>query len=207
MSKRGRLANKKYMPVIIVWALTLLYTLFIIYISTTSLPAELPDETDDNGGGDDDNNSGGGGGGGGIQPVTPPPKGPDPMLRPIYSLRDQVPNFQVLANIGLYLIFGLLLFISLSQVRKIGLPMAFLGCVLLGVLLSLSMEFTQSFVDRVTDINDVIANGSGALMGAFAGAMIIFGYRDHVARSRTNRDADNSDTAATDEKDRREIGK
>lgn len=52
----------------------------------------------------------------------------------------------------------------------------------------MSMEFTQSFVDRVTDINDVIANGSGALMGAFAGAMIIYGYRNRKAGSKAQID-------------------
>jgi len=180
MSDKGWPLGKNKMLTIIVWTLTLLYTFFVIYISTATLPAELPEETDGSSGGGANGNDTGGSG---VTPVNPPPE-PDPILRPIYSVRDRVPNFQVFANIGIYLVFGLLLIISLKTIRKVGLPMAFLACSLLGLLLSLSMEFTQSFVERVTDINDVIANTSGTLMGAFAGAMIIYGYRNHTDRSK-----------------------
>jgi VanZ family protein len=43
----------------------------------------------------------------------------------------------------------------------------------IGVALSAAIEFTQLFVGRVSDIDDVILNGLGAMLGACVGLLLL----------------------------------
>lgn len=178
---------------IIIWVLTVAYLLFIIYISTTNLPPEEPirnvvdnsGEDGSNGGdpgnggasGSGDGTSGDGssgessGGGRGSDDV----EGPNPFFSWVYSLREDIYRFDFYANTGLYAVLGALLILAWTTVAWIdklgGLGLAFLT----GTGLSMTMELVQSWLDRVSDPGDIVANAIGTLLGALI-VFVIMGY-------------------------------
>ena len=75
----------------------------------------------------------------------------------------------IVANIFLFLPWGFLMFIALYTMERSTLQ-TYVLTVLGGLSLSLAIEAWQYFLPtRVADVNDVIWNTTGALLGAFAG--------------------------------------
>ncbi|MGA7615117.1 MAG: VanZ family protein, partial [Thermoanaerobaculia bacterium] len=73
------------------------------------------------------------------------------------------------ANMLLFLPWGFLMFILLDDVER-PTNQAYLLTLLLAIAFSAIVEASQYFLPtRVTDVNDVIWNGVGALVGAFLG--------------------------------------
>jgi glycopeptide antibiotics resistance protein len=74
-----------------------------------------------------------------------------------------------LFNILLFMPWGFLMFIALDRTER-PTNQSYLVTVLLGIAFSASVEAWQYFLPtRVTDVNDVMANGMGALVGAVLG--------------------------------------
>lgn len=75
----------------------------------------------------------------------------------------------IVFNMLLFIPWGFLLFILLDNVDR-PTSQSYLLTFLLGVTFSLAVEAWQYFLPtRVTDVNDVIWNASGAVVGAFLG--------------------------------------
>lgn len=75
----------------------------------------------------------------------------------------------LLLNILLFMPWGFLMFVLLDSPRR-ATSTSYLLTILLGLALSLGVEAWQYFLPtRVTDINDVIWNGTGAAVGAVFG--------------------------------------
>ena len=75
----------------------------------------------------------------------------------------------IIMNILLFVPFGFLLFIALYTIERPTMQ-TYVLTVFLGVTLSCFIEASQYFLpDRVADINDIIWNSIGALLGALLG--------------------------------------
>jgi len=75
----------------------------------------------------------------------------------------------IIANILLFVPWGFLMFISLYTIERSTLQ-TYVLTILGGLSLTLAIEAWQYFLPtRVADVNDVIWNTTGALLGAFAG--------------------------------------
>jgi glycopeptide antibiotics resistance protein len=89
--------------------------------------------------------------------------------RPISTHTLSLLVVPMLANILMFVPWGMLLFISLYSVNRPTMQ-TYLLTVLLGLTFCLVIEGWQYFLpSRVADINDVIWNTSGAAVGAFVG--------------------------------------
>jgi glycopeptide antibiotics resistance protein len=77
----------------------------------------------------------------------------------------------MILNVLLFMPWGFLAFVALDTPARPA-SQSYLLTVLLAMGLSFAVEATQYFLpSRVTDINDVIWNSAGALIGAFLGHM------------------------------------
>jgi glycopeptide antibiotics resistance protein len=75
----------------------------------------------------------------------------------------------MLLNILLFLPWGFLMFLALDRPERPTIQ-SYLLTILFGIAFSASVEVYQYFLpSRVTDVNDVIWNGVGAVVGAFLG--------------------------------------
>lgn len=89
--------------------------------------------------------------------------------RPISTHILAVLIVPMIANVMLFVPWGLLTFISLYNVERPTLQ-TYVLTILLGFSFSLGIEAWQYFLpSRVADINDVIWNTSGTILGAFLG--------------------------------------
>ena len=89
--------------------------------------------------------------------------------RPISTHLLAVIVMPVVANVLLFVPWGLLMFISLYNTERPTLQ-TYVLTILLGLTFSLAIEGWQYFLpSRVADINDVIWNTSGTVFGAFLG--------------------------------------
>ena len=89
--------------------------------------------------------------------------------RPISTQILAVMVVPILANILLFVPWGFFLFITLYTVDRPTLQ-TYVLTILLGFSFSLGIEGWQYFLpSRVADINDVIWNTAGTILGAFAG--------------------------------------
>jgi len=89
--------------------------------------------------------------------------------RPVSTQLLAVIIMPVIANVLLFVPWGMLLFISLYNIERPTLQ-TYVLTILLGLSFSLCIEGWQYFLpSRVADINDVIWNTSGAVAGAFLG--------------------------------------
>ena len=70
-------------------------------------------------------------------------------------------------NIIMLIPFGVFLPVYFAKFRKL------LPTVLAGVIMSLTMEVLQLFTFRATDVDDLIMNTLGTLLGYFIGALIV----------------------------------
>lgn len=84
-----------------------------------------------------------------------------------YATRTETANFY--GNIALFVPLGLLL-AWLLYGWLIG---RVIVAWVLGAALSASIELTQSTMDRVVDVNDIILNSSGAVLGAILGCVCL----------------------------------
>jgi glycopeptide antibiotics resistance protein len=159
MEKRGVL------KVVAIWALFIVYLAFIIYLSTAFLPPELPEEKEEKPPKPPPTN------GTGTSPSTPgkpaEPREPFTLLKPVYYFKDNLPNFDFYVNLGLYLFFGILAFLALATLPKLDWKSVLVIAVLLGLVLSISLEIYQYFVSfRIADHMDVIYDTLGSMIGA-----------------------------------------
>ncbi len=75
----------------------------------------------------------------------------------------------IIANILLFVPWGFLMFITLYTIERSTLQ-TYVLTILIGLSLTLAIEAWQYFLpSRVADVNDVIWNTTGAMLGAFAG--------------------------------------
>ncbi len=75
----------------------------------------------------------------------------------------------MLLNILLFLPWGFLMFVLLDNEER-PVPQSYLLTLVLGLGFSLGVEATQYFLPtRVTDVNDIIWNSTGAMLGAIFG--------------------------------------
>ena len=81
--------------------------------------------------------------------------------------------FNVIGNIALFVPLGWLLALIVRRRRLLVAAIAGFG-------LSAAIEVVQSLIGRVADIDDVILNGSGAVIGAGV-AILIRAMRDRAA--------------------------
>ena len=89
--------------------------------------------------------------------------------RPISTHLLAVIVMPVVANVLLFVPWGLLMFICLYNIERPTLQ-TYVLTILLGLTFSLAIEGWQYFLpSRVADINDVIWNTSGTVFGAFLG--------------------------------------
>jgi VanZ family protein len=159
----------------------LIYAILIFYLSVIPLGnappgEEPPDEPEPSDGGGD----GAGGAGGGTPVKSPADSQP---AKSILYLKHNVPHFNEMVNVFLYLILGLLLFrvlksylpqierfSSLEAVTDMNSALTIIAFILIIALIySTVIELSQlSLISRVTDVNDIIYNTAGALLGAVA---------------------------------------
>jgi VanZ family protein len=91
--------------------------------------------------------------------------------RPISTHILAVLVVPMIANVLLFLPWGLLMFIALYTTARPTLQ-TYVLTILLGFSFSLAIEAWQYFLpSRVADVNDVIWNTTGAILGAFVGHM------------------------------------
>ncbi|HYO74870.1 MAG TPA: VanZ family protein [Thermoanaerobaculia bacterium] len=89
--------------------------------------------------------------------------------RPISTHILAVLIVPMIANVAMFLPWGFLMFITLYTVNRPTLQ-TYVLTILLGFSFSLGIEGWQYFLpSRVADINDVIWNTTGAILGAFLG--------------------------------------
>ncbi|HEX8251960.1 MAG TPA: VanZ family protein [Thermoanaerobaculia bacterium] len=89
--------------------------------------------------------------------------------RPISTHILAVLIVPMIANVAMFLPWGFLMFIALYTVNRPTLQ-TYILTILLGFSFSLGIEGWQYFLpSRVADINDVIWNTTGAILGAFLG--------------------------------------
>lgn len=81
--------------------------------------------------------------------------------------------FNVLGNVAMFVPLGWLGVLVAERYR-------FLAAVIAGVGLSAAIEVVQSFVGRIADIDDVILNGAGGVLGACAALLIRAARRSAV---------------------------
>jgi VanZ family protein len=94
----------------------------------------------------------------------------NPLISPDTGRRVSIPD--VLQNIALFIPFGALGVVVLSQQRAV--PTAIIGAAVLAAGLSATIETVQLFEpERTTSVSDFCANVSGALSGAAAAAVLI----------------------------------
>ncbi|MFW7415553.1 VanZ family protein [Demequina sp. SO4-18] len=101
--------------------------------------------------------------------------------RGLTNARGSNPWINLVGNVALFVPFGLLV-AALVKARFVG---RVATALLLGVLLSASIEVAQYVLGRVADIDDVILNGAGALAGGIVGAIvaaIVVGARARTLR-------------------------
>ena len=76
------------------------------------------------------------------------------------------PMLEFLANVAMFVPIGLFFLLLLGR-RQWWLA------IIAGVVLSLGIEFTQSYLPtRVTDIRDIVANSTGGLVGVIGGLIV-----------------------------------
>lgn len=150
---------------VLVWALFIAYVAFIIYMSTAFLPPELPEEEEEKPPKPPPTN------GTGTSPSTPgkpaEPREPFVLLKPIYYFKDNLPNFDVYANLGIYLFFGILAFLALATFPRLDWKSVLVIAIMLGLVLSITLEIYQYYVSfRIADHRDVMYDTMGSLIGA-----------------------------------------
>jgi VanZ family protein len=106
----------------------------------------------------------------------PPGTGREVLLAPFKGLwhaagphATQVETANFYGNIALYMPLGVVLAWLLYARLAKRLALAWL----VGAMLSASIELTQSTMDRVSDVNDVILNSAGAALGACLGGAVL----------------------------------
>jgi glycopeptide antibiotics resistance protein len=110
----------------------------------------------------------------------PPGTGREVVLAPFKGLwhaagphATQVETANFYGNIALYMPLGVVLAWLLYARLAKRLALAWL----VGAMLSASIELTQSTMDRVSDVNDVILNSGGAALGACLGGVVLIAMR------------------------------
>lgn len=82
----------------------------------------------------------------------------------LYMFSDHTTS---LLNVLLFVPFGFFLPVLWKGYRKVW------QTLLAGLLISLSIEFLQLFTHRATDVNDLITNTCGTLLGYFCGILLV----------------------------------
>ncbi len=109
--------------------------------------------------------------------------GPDPgsrvSLQPGAGIRSEFEHANlalgvviVLGNIVVFMPFGWLIAVLARYAPSVGVLAAVGRGALAGLVFSLLIEMTQFFVGRVSDVDDLLLNTAGALLGALIGAAL-----------------------------------
>jgi len=95
-----------------------------------------------------------------------------------------VPNIDKIGHFGMYGVWTFLIFYALSGYPGISLRRAFWITFILGTLVGVVLEFGQyaMTLGRSFEINDMIANGFGSLIGAWLG-QLFYKFRNQYKRS------------------------
>lgn len=82
-----------------------------------------------------------------------------------------IPYFDKIGHCGMYAIWTFLIFLAFSGTSSISFRKAFWITFILGTLIGISFEFLQYAMrlGRMFEVNDMIANGIGSLVGALGG--------------------------------------
>ena len=100
-----------------------------------------------------------------------PTAGPGPVQALLRTWSNTPSRGDFLANVLLYMPLGFFAVHMLSQ--RSGIMPRFMGALLLGILLSISMELAQYYdVGRDTEATDVYANAIGTVLGAICGVVL-----------------------------------
>ncbi len=165
---------RSHWKAISVWVVFIIYACLVIYILTGSLPPEPPeDKPDPIDGGDGGGGDGGSTDGGGGTPEPQPPE-PSPGLSPIYTIRDNVPRFDVIGNIALFIPLGFLGALALGFLPIFNRPVGgFLGFMTALLISDLCEVYQMSQTYRIAETEDVYYNGMGAFIGAAVAMVLI----------------------------------